>query len=435
MASDRMYELALQYRKTKLWQKISELEPFAIKLTDGTIGYCSIMSTKNEIAAPRLYLGPAGYQSYSGSIRDPREKMPAVIGIYSMSLMQDCLSCEFADYNSLHQDEFAELKDYANEHGIWYRGTCPFPRFLRYEPNRYTWPIERENEQQWLCECLEAAIALSRMLKRQSKSELGFVALPKPGGSMPLLERRGLRNQYQIGRAMVPEPPPKTYAAPELANDVMAYRVYQLKKRGVLECLLMRVPEDEAWPDSPDEEAPYYAGVLFLADRDTGEVLPPLFATSFEDAPEDLVDVLAETLLSRRVRPSRMLAGDDQTYALLRHFCRRTGIRLSRVPTESFGTVMDAADNFLRRLCGIDAFDEEDWVEEDGDDSWESGPHRTDHALERVEEISEAIIEVLMSMDDKELRNLPLAVVDELLMNQSKLPRELADRLWRLYRN
>ena len=41
--AEKMYELAFQYKSTKLWQQLYDDELFAVQLDDGEIGYCSIM--------------------------------------------------------------------------------------------------------------------------------------------------------------------------------------------------------------------------------------------------------------------------------------------------------------------------------------------------------------------------------------------------------
>ena len=62
MASDRMYELAFQYKKTKLWKKLYDSEIFALKLSDGEIGYCCVMGMAGQVNAISLYVGEKGFQ-------------------------------------------------------------------------------------------------------------------------------------------------------------------------------------------------------------------------------------------------------------------------------------------------------------------------------------------------------------------------------------
>ena len=43
MATEKMYELALRFYNAKLWDLMYDDELFAVGLSDGEIGYCSIM--------------------------------------------------------------------------------------------------------------------------------------------------------------------------------------------------------------------------------------------------------------------------------------------------------------------------------------------------------------------------------------------------------
>ena len=43
MPTETLYDIALQYKKTKLWKQLCDTELFALKLSNGEIGYCSVM--------------------------------------------------------------------------------------------------------------------------------------------------------------------------------------------------------------------------------------------------------------------------------------------------------------------------------------------------------------------------------------------------------
>ena len=63
MISDKLYELAFAYKKTKLWKILWESELFAVKFSDGRIGYISIMGNLGEYCALGLYIGEEGLNS------------------------------------------------------------------------------------------------------------------------------------------------------------------------------------------------------------------------------------------------------------------------------------------------------------------------------------------------------------------------------------
>ena len=54
MISDKLFALAFEYKKTKLWNHLSDTQVFALELSGGRVGYISIM-------------GRAGGQSDTGT--------------------------------------------------------------------------------------------------------------------------------------------------------------------------------------------------------------------------------------------------------------------------------------------------------------------------------------------------------------------------------
>ena len=64
MYPDRLYDLALNYRKTKLWKALYDSEFFAVSLSNGQIGYCCVMGFLGEHIALALYIGARSLDRY-----------------------------------------------------------------------------------------------------------------------------------------------------------------------------------------------------------------------------------------------------------------------------------------------------------------------------------------------------------------------------------
>ena len=60
MGLERLYELAFQYKKTKLWEKISDSHIFAIRLSDKQMGYIAVTGANGEFHGISLYIGDQG---------------------------------------------------------------------------------------------------------------------------------------------------------------------------------------------------------------------------------------------------------------------------------------------------------------------------------------------------------------------------------------
>ena len=57
MFSDKLFELAFIYKKTKLWKMLWDSEIFAVSLPNGEIGYCCVMGAIGEHGALALRTG------------------------------------------------------------------------------------------------------------------------------------------------------------------------------------------------------------------------------------------------------------------------------------------------------------------------------------------------------------------------------------------
>ena len=125
MAREKMYELAFQYKDTKLWQRLYDDEMFAVRLTDGEIGYCSVMGMMGEHLALGLYVGNRGYQSFRLLLDTEFELLDNVeMGI--LLTEQDCLQCSFEKKDMLSDEELLEARKYASLHGRALRGKTLF---------------------------------------------------------------------------------------------------------------------------------------------------------------------------------------------------------------------------------------------------------------------------------------------------------------------
>ena len=59
MISDKLYQLAFEYKKTKLWKKLWDTDLFAIQPPDGPICYICVMGAAGDHCAIGAYILPA----------------------------------------------------------------------------------------------------------------------------------------------------------------------------------------------------------------------------------------------------------------------------------------------------------------------------------------------------------------------------------------
>ena len=402
MATERMYELAFQYKGTKLWQQLYDDELFAVQLSDGAIGYCCVMGMIGEHNALALYVGEEGYQSYCAIRNADQDRMTDQM-MGELLTSQSCLQCSFDNKDMLSGEELEEVRQYASSHQKPLRGKNAFPQFTKYRPGRFPWHYDSALDEQRICDALGAAAALKKMLRSYSKEELGLFSLDKEPAKIPMLAFEGGRwimKYTTLPNAEI------CYPEPILTNDVTAARIKRKAKTGVWECGTLRLPNAVQEEEHADE-APYYPLALLFIELGNELVQEPIVSNG-ED-PAEMLNEFAQQLLDGKTVPRTIRCGDERCFSLLKDLCAKTGIRLEK--TDDPEALNDVIGDLLEHLAG----------EEDA----ELDP-------KEVEEM----FDVLMQMPDSELRQMPQELVNMLysLSEAGALPDALDNRIRKLFR-
>lgn len=401
MATERMYELAFAYRGAKLWQQVYDNELFAVRLSDGAIGYCSVMGELGEHVALGVYIGDSGYQSYRLLMTAGGGPMDDIArGVILTS--QDCLQCSFEYRDMLSDEELAEVRQYAKAHEKTLRGKNAFPLFTKYRPGRYPWGFDSELDEQRICEALSAAIELKKLLRRYAKEDIGLYPLSDQSTRVPMLAVEG--GKWIVKFTRLPDAAIR-YPEPSFTNEVQTARIKRLRKSGVWECGTMRLP-NAIQQEGHEKEAPYFPLALVCLNLESGQVLQPV-VTIGNDA-EEAMNGFVEELVKTKAAPKTLRAADDRCFAILRDLCAKTGIGLTREEPEALSEVMQD----LLSNMGMD---------EDGEPN-----------LEQLE----LLCENLMQMRDGELKQMSEEMVNMLLdmADWGVVPKALADRIRKLFR-
>ena len=402
MATDKMYDLAFQYKGTKLWQQLYDDELFAVLLSDGAIGYCCVMGMVGEHNALAVYVGEEGYQSYCAIRNADQDRMTDQM-MGELLTSQNCLQCSFESKDMLSGEELEEVRQYASSHQKLLRGKNAFPQFTKYRPGRFPWHYDSALDEQRICDALGAAAALKKMLRSYSKEELGLFSLDEEPAKIPMLAFEGGR--WIMKYTSLPDAEIR-YPEPKLTNDVTAARIKRKAKAGVWECGTLRLPSAVQEEGQPDE-APYYPLALLFIELGNELVQEPI-VTDGED-PAEMLNEFAQQLLDVKTVPRTIRCGDERCFSLLKDLCAKTGIRLEK--TDDPEALNDVIGDLLEHLAG----------EEDA----ELDP-------KEVEEM----FDVLMQMPDSELRQMPQELVNMLysLSEAGALPDALDNRIRKLFR-
>lgn len=393
MNSDKLYELAFEYKKTRLWQKLSDRHLFAVKLSNGDTGYVCIMGKGGEHNALALYIGNSGFDSwralYKAGDLDSFE-------LEECFFRQNCMQCEFTDKDSLSESEYREAKEYARKHNIRIGGKNAYPQFVKYAPECYPWFLQSDEDRLLLCEALTAAIEVAELLN----DKYGMPELLPVNDRTETIPLLGYKNGgYMIGETRLPKDIPRVYPEPVL-NDLYAARLKKAKRYGVWECGIVRLPEPIQ--NEPDE-VPAYPMTLVAVDSESKFLLKSSLVIQYEKNAKDLLNTFAESFLDNKICPQQIKVCDRRTMAFMKSFCERLNIPLIR--ERRLHDFEDAAVNLLDYMGN----------------KYDEIPD--ERLLEMVKDI--------LNMDDEYLADMPSEIFDRLkeLTESETLPADLAFEL------
>lgn len=386
MATDRLYDLAFQFKASKLWTFVSEGDLFAVKLSDGEMGYCVLYGMSTENTELTLYVGEEGYKGYC-LFRDAGDIGEDIVKIGEIMASQNFLQCTLAYKYMLSGDEVREVQQYAKARQISLRGQKNYPRFSKYQPGRQEWPFDSALDEQRMSEALSAMIYVRELLEK------GVNIFAVEPGTMLLLTRQD--GQWTISNTPYPEID-FSYPEPLFGNEIIAEKIKRKRKAGIWQCGTIWLPTPYL-KDGHEDEAPFLPLTFLCADQNTDEI-PQVINTDVEDFIY-AVNTLAKNLSEADIVPRKFRCGDDRCFALLKDFCNKTGIRLERA--NMLKKLDEGRISFLQYAKGLEHMD--------------------------VGEIAEE----LLNLSDEELAELPQELVDILLKygEKGEVPQELLDRV------
>ena len=350
MLTDRLYDLAFRFRKTKLWKKLYDSQLFAVKHADGSVGYCCVMGMNGEHLALAVYPGKGGMDSYrlllqSYSVMDDFEH-------HEMLLSQNCVMCSFEKKDELRPRDLEKIYKYCDAHHLVLKGRNAYPQFQRFRPHYFPWYLDDEADQMHLLEGLEACLEVSCILESTTPEEMGFTGGEPFGRSIPLLEKKD--GAYCWSRVSLPSPLPTVYPSPEVGDDITVAKLNKVKKQGgEWACnVFMHVQpiSNEAREDGSLEEpinAPFFPYLLVIVDNQSGLVLNMSISSDPEEYANEFLQTIVESLQDNGI-PTRILVQNKRTRALFYHLAKHLEMKVlmkKRIPY-----LDEALDNFFDRF-------------------------------------------------------------------------------------
>lgn len=397
MTRDKLYEAAFRYKKAGLWKKLWDSEVFAVKLKSGEIGYISIMGKNREYNALALYIGDEGFGSYL-LLTDMDRYSGSEFKNHEWLFRQKCLQAAFDGKEELLPEEVEEVRAYAKKNGIRLSGRNAFPHFCKYEPGRYPWKVKTQADMNALFEAVEAAVLLADMIGSRRPATLGIFPLQRAGKGIPLFSAdKG--KLVQEGVVPIPGTPDEKCAYIKAENEIAIASVKKLPKHGIWEAEIVAFPQPVQ--DDP-EEAPYVPTFLMVVENKSHYLLPGAMMHYGEIDFQETLQEFADAWKQEKACPREIRCRDERTYALLKDFCEKAGVKIGVYEGE-MPALDDAQDALWNRM------------------SQEDGP-----------ELAMAnLIDTIFSLSDEELQTFPKPVVEQIrhLIAEGIFSKELAAAL------
>ena len=414
MASDRLYDLAVRYRKAKLWKDLTDDALFGVRLADGEIGYCSVMGMMGEHLALGVYCGREGLDSYRLLSQITEDMQDSEIFLCMIS--QDCLQCSFEMKDALSPEALEEAKSYGKRKRVSFRGRMAFPRFLRYRPYYSPVDVKDPREEEILCLALKAAIAIAERVKEESPEDLGFTYGEPFDREIPLLEPAG--DGFRWSKQPLPEQHEIVMESPSLSNEILLGKIKRMKKRGERICETYLFPVLTELEDGSGLCS--FPVVLIALDPKSGTVLPDVMEMVCHGA-EALLASFATALVKAGSVPSAIYVREERAYLFLENFCKQAGIRLYKEDSERTDILDEIEEDLMSDVgdfpeFGLEEFDDLDGIDEFG--------------------MMSAIESMIGQCSDKEIRKMPKDVKKTVraMLGQGMFSPSVEQRLKKLLR-
>lgn len=401
MYPDALYEAAFRFREGKLWLRLNDYMPFAVKRGEKTL-YVNA-SGDPEFCICTVYDGAKNVQGLRRMAEYAAEGARGTFAHTESLASQNCLQLMFENRDRLTKAEAEGARAYAKAHGISLRGRHRFPQFLNYTPFYLAAPIEAEGEAEILAEALRAASAFGAVLEAEKPEALygPFFGRSFPE-SVPLMEPDG--EGYVFRGSFAPFPAREeapAYAPVKLYNELAAHAVKRIRPRANICCELVVYPEP--LQETPAER-PYFTWLMFACFENGGRMLQADLTGDYRAHPERIVNAFLEGLKREGVRPGILYVRDARTQALLSEVGKAIGAAV--VVKEEQPALDEAEEGFIDYL--------------------NSGVDEDRQAM--------AIAQMLLSLDEKEAKEVPRELLDSLSRMLDVLPPKIAEQLKKRYR-
>ena len=323
LISEKLFLLAMEYKKTKLWTQILEDQLFAVPLSGNRTGYVSIMGRLGEHNALALYIGEKGLRSYH-ILHTPLEGEDPEL-FYSPGIQNNhCLQLAFLSKEEASDEEIQTVRSYARTHNIKLTGKLAYPVLCKFEAGRMMQPLQTDQESDDLQKAIEAAIYFAQGPLITGYNLTAAESITMNSQEIVLLEKES--DHYRTKLVPLPHIEPYIYPAGLTYDELAGTKIKRLKKTETWRMRLVSPFSPMPWEN--DEEL-IYPTLLVVINAKTHQQIPVRPVAYYENRTDVMLNVLMEAILDNSRCPARIEITDHFTEALLHKWCDDMGIKLT----------------------------------------------------------------------------------------------------------
>jgi hypothetical protein len=323
------FDLAMKFHQLSRNEDLHRIEMFAVKLSDGRIGYCNILAGENDCYGLCVYIGKEGLESLLTTLRYKPEQDEIEDADNTFYLhAQECLVCQFEDINTITEEEKDQILRYFYKRGIDVADSYYVPCLNSTRVRRIPYPVNRDEEE----DLIKALMAANYVIEHKNDFtcldyEKSWNGLIRWGGIVPLLTKEGRIWNREETKVPVPSPDPFIYPAlPDPAILDFILRKKQNPKSTVE--ITFRVPAIYVWEGVSEQDPAPYCPVAMLVMQE-GAILDMILNRGLtQEDHNDMIQQVAEQLADLRERPGSIYTDGKFGYKALKKFCDAVQIDL-----------------------------------------------------------------------------------------------------------
>jgi hypothetical protein len=251
-----LFEAAAKFKQLQSWKWMTNSHVFGVENPEnGEVGYCCVLGNGGEMYGLAVYLGAEGLETLVGMMTGDIEE--------DIEFSQHCYMLSFDNRDELSPQEYKLIKQL----GYKFRGAHSWPTFRLYEPGFVPWPIDQQEQVNFLTIAIEQATIVADQFKDnpdaliEGEDERFLTRVADLSSGDRVWSDQWLEPQFDDSE-------PLPLADP--LDELHLAKVKKMVKGGAgiweIDCFYAPVPVDEGG-------RPFYPMMYLIVEQATGQIL------------------------------------------------------------------------------------------------------------------------------------------------------------------